>query len=173
MKRWYVVQVHAGYEQKVQKDFLKRIKETNDQRFGQVLVPSVKFKSFFAQEGDEQDEKLFPGYVLVEMELDQSTMNFVISSPRVSKFLGGDKPAPLSKNEVDRILTQVKGGVVVSATTKSEFVVGSEVDIAGGPFSGFVGIVDKIDEDNERLTVMVSIFGRLTPVELTFEQIKK
>lgn len=173
MKRWYVAQVYAGYEERVQKDLLKRIEETSDQRFGEVLVPSVRFKSFFAEQDDQEDERLFPGYVLVEMELDQSTMNFVLSSPRVLKFLGGDKPAPLSKNEVERILAQVKGGVVVSTATKGEFVVGSEVDIAGGPFSGFVGIVDKIDEDNERLTVMVSIFGRLTPVELTFEQIKK
>jgi len=173
MKRWYVAQVYAGYEEVVQKDLLRRIKETEDQRFGQVLVPSVRLKNFFMVEEEEQDERLFPGYILIEMELDQITLNMVTSTPKVLKFLGGEKPAPLTEKEVERMLAQVKGGVVVSSATKSEFVVGSEIDITEGPFSGFVGIVDKIDEESERLTVMVSIFGRLTPVELTFDQVKK
>ncbi len=173
MKRWYVAQVYAGYEEVVQKDLLRRINETDDQRFGQVLVPSVRLKSFFAAEEEGEDERLFPGYILIEMELDQATLNMVTSTPKVLKFLGGEKPAPLTAREVERIIAQVKGGVVVPAAVKSEFVVGGEVDISGGPFSGFVGIVDKIDEENERLTVMVSIFGRLTPVELTFDQVKK
>lgn len=173
MKRWYVAQVYAGYEEVVQKDILRRIKETDDQRFGQVLVPSVRLKSFFMVDETEQDERLFPGYILIEMELDQATLNMVTSTPKVLKFLGGDKPSPLTEKEVERMLAQVKGGVIVSTVAKSEFVVGSEIDIIEGPFSGFVGIVDKIDEEGERLTVMVSIFGRLTPVELTFDQVKK
>ncbi len=173
MKRWYVAQVYAGYEETVQKDLLRRIKETDDQRFGQVLVPSVRLKSFFMVDAEEQDERLFPGYILIEMELDQATLNMVTSTPKVLKFLGGEVPAPLTEKEVERMLAQVKGGVVVTASVKSEFVVGSEIDITEGPFSGFVGIVDKIDEEGERLTVMVSIFGRLTPVELTFDQVKK
>ncbi len=173
MKRWYVAQVYAGYEEIVQKDILRRIKETDDQRFGQVLVPSVKLKNFFLVDEEDQDERLFPGYILIEMELNQETLNMVTSTPKVLKFLGGDKPAPLSLKEVERMLAQVKGGVVVPTGKKGDFVVGSEIDIAEGPFSGFVGIVDKIDEENERITVMVSIFGRLTPVELTFDQVKK
>lgn len=173
MKRWYVAQVYAGYEETVQKDLLRRIKETDDQRFGQVLVPSVRLKNFFMVDAEEQDERLFPGYILIEMELDQATLNMVTSTPKVLKFLGGEVPAPLTEKEVERMLAQVKGGVVVTASVKSEFVVGSEIDITEGPFSGFVGIIDKIDEEGERLTVMVSIFGRLTPVELTFDQVKK
>lgn len=173
MKRWYVAQVYAGYEETVQKDLLRRIKETSDQRFGQILVPSVRLKNFFMVDAEEQDERLFPGYILIEMELDQATLNMVTSTPKVLKFLGGEIPAPLTEKEVERMLAQVKGGVVVTASVKSEFVVGSEIDITEGPFSGFVGIVDKIDEEGERLTVMVSIFGRLTPVELTFDQVKK
>ncbi len=173
MKRWYVAQVYAGYEEIVQKDIMRRIKETDDQRFGQVLIPSVKLKNFFLVDQEEQDERLFPGYILIEMELDQETLNMVTSTPKVLKFLGGDRPAPLSIKEVERMLAQVKGGVVVPAAKKGDFVVGSEIDIAEGPFSGFVGIVDKIDEESERITVMVSIFGRLTPVELTFDQVKK
>lgn len=173
MKRWYVAQVYAGYEEVVLKDLLRRINETNDQRFGQVLVPSVRLKSFFAVDEEEEDERLFPGYILIEMELDQATLNMVTSTPKVLKFLGGEKPAPLTAKEVERIVAQVAGGVVIPTAAKSEFVVGGEIDISDGPFSGFVGIVDKIDEESERLTVMVSIFGRLTPVELTFDQVKK
>lgn len=173
MKRWYVAQVYAGYEEIVRKDLLRRINETNDQRFGQVLVPSVRLKNLFAVDEEEEDERLFPGYILIEMELDQATLNMVTSTPKVLKFLGGEAPAPLTAKEVERIVAQVAGGVVVPTATKSEFVVGGEIDISDGPFSGFVGIVEKIDEESERLTVMVSIFGRLTPVELTFDQVKK
>lgn len=96
----------------------------------------------------------------------------VLSSPRAIKFLGGKDPAPLSKKEADRVLSQVRGDVVV-ASKKSDFVEGSEIDIVDGPFAGFVGIIEKIDEEDEKLTVMVSIFGRMTPVELSFNQVKR
>lgn len=174
MKQWFVAQVYAGYEEIVKKDLLRRVETEKDERFGQVLVPSAKLKSFFALGEEGEDERLFPGYILVEMEKTPETVNIVTSTPKVLKFLGGaSDPAPLTKKEIDRILGQVKGDVVVSSGVKTDLVVGGEVDIVEGPFSGFVGIVEKIDEENERLTVMVSIFGRLTPVELTFEQIKK
>lgn len=174
MKKWYVAQVYAGYEEIVKKDLTKRIESTNDERFGQILVPSAKLKSFFALGEEEADERLFPGYILVEMEKDPETINFVTSTPKVLKFLGGQHdPASLTQKEIDRILGQVKGDVVVASAQKTDLSEGGEVDITEGPFAGFVGIVEKIDEENERLTVMVSIFGRLTPIELTFDQIKK
>lgn len=173
MKRWYVAQVYAGYEETVQKDILRRIREKNDERFGDVLIPAATVKNFFAMDEQEEDERLFPGYILVEMEKEQETINMVTSTPRVIKFLGGTDPAPLSKKEVERILGQIKGEVVVAAAVKNDFVVGNEVDIQEGPFTGFVGIIDKVDDESERLTVMVSIFGRLTPVELSFDQVKK
>ncbi len=173
MKRWYVAQVYAGYEEVVQKDILRRIREKNDERFGDVLIPSATVKNFFAMDEQEEDERLFPGYILVEMEKAQETINMVTSTPRVIKFLGGIDPAPLSKKEVERILGQIKGEVIVAAAVKNDFVVGNEVDIQEGPFAGFVGIIDKVDDESERLTVMVSIFGRLTPVELSFDQVKK
>lgn len=173
MKRWYVVQVHPGYEEVVRKDLLRRIQESGDARFGDVLVPSATVKNFFSMDDQEQDEKLFPGYILVEMEKHQDVINVVVSTPRVSRFLGGNDPSPLTKKEVDRVLGQINGEVVVASQVKNEFVVGGEVDIHDGPFAGFVGIIDSIDEGNERLKVMVSIFGRLTPVELNFDQVKK
>lgn len=174
MKRWYVVQVYAGYEDVVKDDLLRRIAKRKDDVFGEVLVPSARLKSFFALGGDPEDERLFPGYVLVEMEKSPEAINFVSSTPKTLKFLGGSDPASLTASEIKRILSQVRGEVVVSTTTKGEqFVVGNEVDIVDGPFAGFVGIVDKVDDEGERLTIMVSIFGRLTPVELTFDQVKR
>jgi transcriptional antiterminator NusG len=173
MKRWYVAQVYAGYEEVVRKDLIRRIESNKDERFGQVLVPSAKLKSFFALGEEEADERLFPGYILVEMEKGPETINFVTSTPKILKFLGGKDPASLTKKEIDRILGQVKGDVVVKSVKKTDLSEGGEVEITEGPFAGFVGIIEKIDEENERLTVMVSIFGRLTPVELTFDQIQK
>jgi transcriptional antiterminator NusG len=172
MKRWYVVQVYAGYEEPIKKDLMRRIKDDAlEDLFGEILIPSVKMKQFFALD-EEQDEQLFPGYMLIEMELTPETQRCIQTNPRVFKFLGGKEPVPLSKKEIERVLAQVKGEVVVAAK-KSDLVVGGEVTIKEGPFEGFVGVVDKIDEENEKLTVMVSIFGRMTPVELSFNQVKQ
>lgn len=172
MKQWYVVQVYAGYEEAVKSDLEKQIaKKDMQDDFGEILVPSAKVKSFF-QNQESTDEQLFPGYVLIEMEVRPETVRLVTSSLRVSKFLGGEHPMPLSKREIDRIISQMKGEMVVSKE-KAEFAEGQEVDIQEGPFAGFVGIISKVDEENERITVMVSIFGRMTPVELGFNQIKR
>ncbi len=173
MKRWYVVQVYAGYEDMVQKDILRQIEKREDGILGQVLVPSARLKSFLSLSEGGEDERLFPGYILVEMEKSQQSINLITSTPRVLRFLGGNDPVSLSEKEIGRILGQVKGEVVVAPTVMNDFVEGSEVDIQEGPFTGFVGIIEKVDKENERLTVMVSIFGRLTPVELSFDQVKK
>jgi len=172
MKRWYVIQVYAGYEEQVRSDLSMRIKQDGlEALFGDILVPSAKLKEFFTAT-EAKDQRLFPGYVLIEMDLVPESMHLVVSSPRVLKFLGGKEPAPISKKEIERIISNIKGEVVVSSA-KPEFNEGSEVEITGGPFAGFVGLVDKVDKDAEKLTVMVSIFGRLTPVELGFDQVKR
>ena len=172
MKRWYVAQVYAGYEESVKADLERRIPEEGLQEyFGEILIPSAKMKRFFGVE-ESQDEQLFPGYMLIEVEIIPETMSIVLSSPRLIRFLGGKEPISLSKKEVDRILLQIKGEVVVTPK-ESGFVVGGEIDICDGAFAGFVGVIDKVDDENERLTVMVSIFGRMTPVELSFNQVKQ
>lgn len=173
MKRWYVVQVYAGYEEAVHRDLERRIAEFGKDLFGRVLLPSARLKSLFALDQDQEDERLFPGYVLVEMENTPEALAIVSSTPRVLKFLGGKDPVPLSKSEISRILSQVSGEVAVIAKPQEDFIEGAEIDIKEGPFAGFVGIVSRVDEDSEKLTVMVSIFGRLTPVELAFDQVKK
>jgi transcriptional antiterminator NusG len=172
MKRWYVVQVYAGYEQAAKVDIERRIQaEQMQDYFGDILVPAAKAKPMFAS-GDSADQQLFPGYILVEMEMTPEALRVVTASMRVLRFLGGKSPEPVSQKEIDRIISQVKGEIVVEAT-REEFVLGSEVDIVEGPFAGFVGIIDSVDYNSEKLTVMVSIFGRMTPVELGFHQIKR
>ncbi len=172
MKRWYVIQVFAGYEDKVKVDLTKRIQEENLQEiFGEVLIPSAKLKQYFSSiEATEQ--QLFPGYMLVEMEMDPRAIRLVQLSPRVLRFLGGRDPVPLSAAEVEKIMAKVRGEVVV-IPQEEEFVIDQEVEVGEGPFAGFSGIIDKIDRDAERITVMVSIFGRMTPVELGFNQVKR
>jgi len=172
MKRWYVIQVYAGYEQAALADLQKRIRESNfADCFGEILIPSVQLKQLFA-EADEKSQQLFPGYILIEMEMKPETHRVITSSSRVSRFLGGQDPMPLSKKEVARIISQIKGEITVEIK-KEDFTVGTEVDIQDGPFAGFVGVIDKVDQEAQRLSVMVSIFGRMTPVELSFSQVKQ
>ena len=172
MKRWYVVQIYAGYEAKIKTDLERRISESPfRENFGGIHFPSAKMKQFFIS-GEEEDQQLFPGYMLIEAELSPELMQIVLDTHRVIRFLGGKKPMPLSQKEVDRIFEKVKGGVVLSSD-KDSLTVDSEVSITDGPFSGFVGVVEKVDSENDRVTVMVSIFGRMTPVELSFSQVKK
>ena len=146
MKRWYVVQIYAGYEEVVRADLKKRIEEAHlEDLFGEILVPSVKMKQFFGDADSMRDQQLFPGYLLVEMELVPEAIKLVTSIPRVYRFLGGKDPVPLSKKEIDRVLAQIKGEVAV-ATEKHDFEIGKEIEIKDGPFVGFVGIIDAIDE---------------------------
>ena len=172
MKRWYVVQVYSGYEQAVKADLEKRIKEEGlEDSFGQILIPSAKLKQLFVTEA-QKDQQLFPGYILVEMDILPESMRLVTSSFRILKFLGGKTPEPISPREIERIISQMKGEITIGVE-KEEFAVGSEIDIKEGPFIGFVGIIDRVDKENEKLTVMVSIFGRMTPVELGFHQVQQ
>ena len=171
MKRWYVLQIYAGYEDKIMQDLQKRVVELSLQdKIGQIIVPSAKIKKSFGTE--EEDQQLFPGYMLVEADMSPDILHLIIQSPRVLRFLGGKNPVALSKKEVDRIFDKVESGVLLSGD-KVDFVVDGQISIIEGPFTGFVGVVEKIDTESERLTVMVSIFGRMTPVELRFDQVEK
>ncbi len=173
MKRWYVVQVFAGYENIVKADIVKRIEEEGlQEQFGEVLIPSAKMKQFFDTTDALKNQQLFPGYLLVEMESTPQAIRLVSKTPRVTRFLGGATPTPLSQREIDRVLAQMRGEVMVSGE-KPVFETGKEIEITEGPFAGFVGIIENMDEENEKLTVMVSIFGRMTPVELSFNQVKQ
>jgi transcriptional antiterminator NusG len=172
MKRWYVLQVYAGFEDQVVADLKRQIEQNAlHNEFGEILIPSAKTKEFFSMT-ETKDQRLFPGYILIEMEQNPDLFRMVASTPKVLKFLGGKDPVALSKGEIERVLASMKGEVVVSSDAP-EFSVGSEIEIISGPFAGFVGIINDVDKESERLTVMVSIFGRLTPVELGFDQVKR
>ena len=176
MKRWYVIQVYPGYEQRVKKDLLALItKEFLEDSFGEILVPSSKLRGMFDLSHTDVEQQLFPGYVLVEMELTQEAISVVLACPQALRFLGerGMNPVPLSSREVERIRQQDKGEVQISSSNKVEFEVGQELEIIDGPFTGFLGLVDKVDNNSEKLTIMVSIFGRMTPVDLGFHQVKR
>ena len=168
MKRWYVAQIYAGYEEAIKTDLLRRVQEEGlSDFFGEVLIPTAKLKQMFeSAESPKNEHQLFPGYLLIEMEPVQEAIRLVTTTPRIIRLLGA-----LAQKEIERIMSQMKGEVAVAAK-KSDFVIGSEVEIAEGPFAGFVGIIDKVEEENEKLVVMVSIFGRMTPVELGFDQVK-
>jgi transcription termination/antitermination protein NusG len=166
MKHWYVVQVYTGFEDIVKLDVEKQVVEQKmEDLIDDLLIPSNEMENVIK-------EKIFPGYILIHMEMTGESFKLVKSNSRVTRFLGGERPVPLSEAEVERIFSQVEGKVLLP-TEKESFVVGSEVQVTKGPFTGFVGVIDKVDEEKERLVVMVSIFGRLTPVELEFDQIKK
>jgi transcription termination/antitermination protein NusG len=172
MKKWFVVQVLAGYEDRIRADLLKSIEEQGlHDKFGEILIPAAKAKPTYGAEQID-DQQLFPGYMLLEMEPEQATIRLVAKTPRISRFLGGKEPSPISDKEIERILAQIRGEVVVSVE-KHTFEPGSEVEINEGPFAGFMGIIESMDEEHEKLTVMVSIFGRMTPVELAFDQVKR
>ncbi len=172
MKKWYVVQVYAGCEELVEKDLNIQVKQQGlEGVFGEILVPSAKVRELVPA-SKSKDQRLFPGYVLVEVELVPEVIRLITSSPRVLRFLGGKTPVSLSKKEVQKIRSSMDGEVV-AAPVGVDWIKGNEVDILEGPFAGFVGIVEEVDKEAERVKVMVSIFGRLTPVELNFNQIKR
>ena len=174
MKRWYVLQVYTGSEEIVRSDLLKRIEEEEVQElFGEVVVPTSKVvERFSVADIEEKREKIFPGYLLVQMEMNGDSHRLVLNMPRVSRFLGGISPMALADREVERIFAQMSGECAVARSVES-YTAGSEVHISAGPFAGFVGIVESVDEEHERVRVMVSIFGRMTPIELGFDQISR
>ena len=137
--KWYVLQIYAGYEDKIKKDLQKKIAEQSLQdKIGQVFVPSAKMKKSFSSV-EEEDQQLFPGYMLVEAEMSRDILHIITESPRVIRFLGGKNPVPISKKEVNKIFEKVETGVTLSED-KVEFVVDGEVSIIEGPFAGFVGV---------------------------------
>ncbi len=170
-KNWYVVHTYSGYEDKVKQSIEKKAEEKGlKDKITNILIPTERVIERRGSKKKESDKKFYPGYILVEMELDDETWHLVRSTPRVTGFVGGTKPVPLSEEEVSVIVHQLQKG---PARVRTQYVTGDEVKIVDGPFSGFVGKVDEVDMDHGRLKVTVKIFGRETPVELNFSQVEK
>ena len=174
-KRWYVVHAYSGYEKKVAATLLERIKLAKmEDRFGEILVPTEEVVEMRAGQKRKSERKFFPGYVLVEMELDDQTWHLVKETPRVLGFIGGkaDKPSPITEREANAILQRVEEGVD-KPRPKTLFEAGEMVRVIDGPFNDFNGVVEEVDYDRSRLKVAGLIFGRSTPVELDFTQVEK
>jgi transcriptional antiterminator NusG len=171
-KQWYVVHAYSGYEEKVKVSLEEKIKSNKlEDKFGSILIPSETVMEMRGKKKKEADKKFYPGYILVEMELDDETWHLVKSTPRVSGFVGGNEPMPVSEEEISQIQTQIEKGL--RSEVKTEFQAGDQVRITDGAFANFSGTVEDVDLEHGRLRVMVSIFSRQTPVELNFFQVEK
>jgi transcription termination/antitermination protein NusG len=174
-KRWYVVQAFSGYEGRVQKTLVEHIKMHNmEEYFGEILVPTEEVVEMRAGQKRKSERKFFPGYVLVQMEMNEDSWHLVKSVPRVLGFIGGtsDRPAPISNKEADAILNRLQE-TVDKPRPKTLFEPGEVVTVTDGPFADFNGVVEEVDYEKSRVKVSVLIFGRSTPVELEFGQITK
>jgi transcriptional antiterminator NusG len=173
--RWYVVQAFSGYEARVQKTLIEHIEIHGLQdKFGQILVPTEEVVEMRAGQKRKSARKFFPGYVLVEMAMDEEAWHLVKSVPRVLGFIGGtsDRPMPITQKEADRILQRLEDSTD-KPKPKTLFEVGEVVRVIDGPFADFNGVVEELDYEKNRIKVSVLIFGRSTPVDLEFVQVEK
>lgn len=173
-KNWYVIHTYSGFEGRVKASLEERVKTLGlEEKIGKVLIPTEEVVEIKDGKKRVSTKKFFPGYVLVEMSMDEEIQQLVKSTPKVTGFLGGGTmPSPLSQHEVDVLLKQMDEGVAPTRE-KTQFDKGDQVRIIDGPFLGFNGVVDEINVDQSKVKVLVSIFGRSTPVELSFLQVEK
>jgi transcriptional antiterminator NusG len=174
-KRWYVVHAFSGFEKQVQRSMAERITRAGmEDMFGEILVPTEEVVEMKGGQKRRSDRKFFPGYVLVEMEMNDETWHLVKEVPKVMGFIGGtsDRPAPITEKEADTILSRVQEGVD-KPRPKILFEPGEMVRVVDGPFNDFNGTVEEVNYEKSRLRVAVLIFGRSTPVELDFHQVEK
>jgi transcriptional antiterminator NusG len=174
-KNWYVVHTYAGFENKVKSSILETVSKLGlQERISQVLVPTEEVLSLKGGKKRKSLRKFFPGYVLVEMEMDDNTWHIIKDTPKVTGFVGGSTdPTPLTDDEVKNILKQAEEGAVAQVQPKHAYQKGDRVRVIDGPFSSFIGTVEDVNPAHGRLRVMVSIFGRSTPLELEFLQVEK
>jgi len=174
--RWYVVHAYSGFEKSVQRALEDRIRRASMQsKFGRILVPTEEVVEMKGGQKSISERKFYPGYVLVEMEMDDEAWHLVKNTAKVTGFVGGAhgrKPPPLSEKEVNEILHQMQEGVE-KPKPKILFEVGEAVRVRDGPFTDFHGTVEEVNYDKSRLKVSVTIFGRATPVDLEFGQVEK
>ena len=174
-KRWYVVHAYSGFENQVKKSLEDRIRRAEmEDLFGDILVPTEEVVEMREGQKRRSERKFFPGYVLVQMEMNDASWHLVRDVPKVMGFIGGtsDRPAPISEREADAILNRVREGAE-KPRPKVLFEVGEVVRVAEGPFTDFNGVVEEVNYEKSRLRVAVLIFGRSTPVELEFSQVEK
>jgi len=172
--RWYVVHVYSGSEKKVAEAILEQAEKKNlRDKILQVLVPTEEVVEIKKGEKVTSERNFFPGYLLIQMYLQDDSWHLVSNTPKVTGFLGsGGKPSSVSETEVKRILSQVEEQHEI-ARSALLFEIGEQVRVSDGPFTSFTGLVEDVDQEKERLKVSVSIFGRPTPVDLAYSQVEK
>jgi len=173
-KRWYVLHVYSGFENKVAETIMEKARQTGlEDRIEQVMVPTEEVIEVRRGQKINAERKFFPGYVLAKLDMSDEVWHLVKDTPKVTGFLGaGNKPSPISEREAESLLRQIQEGVE-RPRPSILFDIGEEVKVADGPFASFNGVVEDIDEEKGRVKVSVSIFGRATPVELEFGQVEK
>jgi transcriptional antiterminator NusG len=174
-KRWYVVHAYSGFEKSVQRALVDRIARAGMQdSFGQILVPVEEVVEMKGGQKSISERKFFPGYVLVEMDMNDESWHLVKSTAKVTGFVGGtaNKPTPISEKEVEKIMQQMQEGVE-KPRPKVLWEIGEVVRVKDGPFTDFHGAVEDVNYDKSKIRVSVTIFGRATPVELDFVQVEK
>ena len=173
-KRWYIVQAYTNFEKKVAEAIRDRIARAGlDDLFDEIIVPTESVVEIRRNRKVNAERKFFPGYVLVKMEMNDEAYHLIKNTPQVNGFLGNDnKPMPISEREANQILAHVQDGVE-KPRPSILYDIGETVRVADGAFASFTGIVEEVDEENSRLKVSVSIFGRQTPVELHYNQVEK
>ncbi len=174
-KRWYVLHVYSGFENKVAESIKEKAEKLGLSDYVEdILVPMEEVVEIKRGQRVNAERKFFPGYVLAKLEMNDNVWHLIKDTPKVSGFLGtgGNKPIPISESEAQRIIAQVQDGVD-RPRPSVVYDIGEEVKVTDGPFASFNGIVEEIDEENAKLKVSVSIFGRATPVELEYVQVEK
>jgi len=172
--KWYIVHVYSGFENKVKSALEERIaSSSNPQKFGEVIVPTEEIVELVKGKRKTSSRKFYPGYILIQMELDDETWHIVNNTAKVTGFLGGrDKPTPISDEEAEQIVQRMEAGKD-KPQPKFFFESGDEIRVIDGPFKNFNGTVDEVNPEKGKIKVLVSIFGRSTPVELEFVQVTK
>ena len=174
MKNWYIIQSHSSFENKVAQEIKEEASKANiSDKIEEIVVPTHDITEVKRGKRVQRKKKYFPGYVLLKSEMDNTIYHMIKNLKKVSGFLGTrGTPIPVSEKEIEKILGQIKDGVV-QPKSGIEYNVGEKVQVIDGPFASFSGLVEDIDEDKLRLKVSVSIFGRPTPVDLEYSQVEK
>jgi transcriptional antiterminator NusG len=172
MFRWYAVNTYSGHEKKVKQNLEHRTQSLGQQRnVRQIVIPTEQVSEMKDGQKIQVERRTMPGYVLVNMDLNEDSWGLVKNTPGVTGFVGSaQKPVPLNQNEIDRLLNRE---TAERPRTRAQFSIGESVKVVSGPLSDFSGEISEINEDGAKLKVLVSIFGRETPVEVGFDQVKK
>ncbi|MBA3015672.1 MAG: transcription termination/antitermination protein NusG [Desulfobulbaceae bacterium] len=172
--RWYIVNTFSGFEERAKASLIERIKNAHQEElFGDILIPTEQVIEMVKGAKKTSARKFFPGYILVNVDLNDQTWHTVTGTPKISGFIGNEiHPDPLSDEEANKIINRIKDGAL-KPKPKVSYEIGDPVRVTDGPFSSFQGTVDQVYPDKGRVRVMVSIFGRETPVELEYIQVTK